>query len=330
MLDRIKKLRELNFFSFSKIATILNEEYPEEHFTKDRVRGMYVRAAQKEAKDHLTDTIREWLGTSFVDVKPPPNNSICRKCVAFGDLHGSPSIELLKQIDYKNIDVLIVGGDILDLAALSTHAPYRNQSHRSVKSEVASVRAYLEYVRNENPSIHIILMQGNHDDRYLRKLYEVVPEPLRELFNDPLELVIEGLENCTIAETLIHLGETQVGKTSYLYPFGDILFSHGDFLSAEKLEKWYSDWRKVSNLGDFRYYVQFHTHKMRHEICHGGLTHLIEPGMAGTRDTEEYKIIGQKLKWKPGVPGFMSFEQELVSGDWITDPHTLKIVHNNY
>lgn len=331
VLLRIKELKDLDF-SFSQIATALNDEFDQSNYTKDSVRGLYVRATQKEIKANLTDTIREWFGTTFEDRKSI--NSIAkswetrRDCVAFGDLHGSPSLELLKKINYQSIDTLIIGGDILDLAALSTHAPYRGQINKSVKSEVACVRAYLEFVRDLNPNIEIVLMQGNHDDRYLRKLYEVVPEELRELFNDPLELVINGLNNTYIAETAIAAGDTKLGNSSYLYPYGDILFSHGDFLSAEKLLTWYENWRKLTGLGDFKAYVQFHTHKSRHEIIHGGMTHLIEPGMAGTRDTEVYKVAGQKLKWKPGTPGFMSFTQYKDDGEWHTDDTSIKIVHS--
>ena len=66
-----------------------------------------------------------------------------------------------------NIDTIIINGDLLDFAGVSSHAasPYEKMH---LKDEIAQGKAYLNWVRMQFPKAEIVYAEGNHEYRLSR------------------------------------------------------------------------------------------------------------------------------------------------------------------
>jgi predicted phosphodiesterase len=85
----------------------------------------------------------------------------------------------------EKVDCLLLNGDWADFYSISRHE--KNPKLRNFRNELAAVRAFLKWIRQEFPGIPITVKTGNHEERYERWLYEHAPE----ISDDP----IMGLDN---------------------------------------------------------------------------------------------------------------------------------------
>ncbi len=85
----------------------------------------------------------------------------------------------------EQVDALLLNGDWADFYSISRHE--KNPRLRNFRNELAAVRAFLKWIRQEFPGIPITVKTGNHEERYERWLYEHAPE----ISDDP----IMGLDN---------------------------------------------------------------------------------------------------------------------------------------
>lgn len=74
----------------------------------------------------------------------------------------------------KDVNCILINGDLLDLATISRHE--RDWRSRSVFDEFESVKTFLKGLRDAFPSAKIIYKLGNHDERFEKYLYAKAPE----------------------------------------------------------------------------------------------------------------------------------------------------------
>jgi hypothetical protein len=79
----------------------------------------------------------------------------------------------------KNVDFILINGDLLDFAAISRHE--REWRQRSPYEEFEAARQFLRELRKAFPKARVIFKEGNHDERWEKWLYVKAPE----LFDDP-------------------------------------------------------------------------------------------------------------------------------------------------
>ena len=85
----------------------------------------------------------------------------------------------------EKVDALLLNGDWADFYSISRHE--KNPRLRNFRNELAAVRTFLKWIRQEFPDIPITAKTGNHEERYEKWLYEHAPE----ISDDP----IMGLDN---------------------------------------------------------------------------------------------------------------------------------------
>lgn len=74
----------------------------------------------------------------------------------------------------KQVNCILINGDLLDLATISRHE--RNWRDRSVFEEFESVKTFLKTLRATFPDAKIIYKLGNHDERFEKYLFVKAPE----------------------------------------------------------------------------------------------------------------------------------------------------------
>lgn len=85
----------------------------------------------------------------------------------------------------EKVDALLLNGDWADFYSISRHE--KNPRLRNFRNELAAVRTFLKWIKQEFPDIPITAKTGNHEERYEKWLYEHAPE----ISDDP----IMGLDN---------------------------------------------------------------------------------------------------------------------------------------
>jgi hypothetical protein len=294
-------------------------------------------APEPALSNDTTDRLREWFGDSWRDYrKPKPQRSQNhRKVCAIGDIHSAPNTSLVNQIVERDPDIIVLGGDLLDGDKPNRHVKLPDDpAPRAAQEEIGIVRAMAQFFLHRTRA-YLKVIRGNHDDRWFKKVAEMLDEDTLSLFIDPLKAAIAGLPRTELVK--IHLtyqlpgsAERDFGETNYMYNMGDVLFSHANFTgpnsgdAVRKLLTWTDRWRRTLGI-DPSIFVQFHSHGQAWLTHDGGNVILIEPGMGCDPAAEAWKV-RYDLKWKPGVLGALYFEQDLVNGQWLTDRKTLSIL----
>lgn len=252
-----------------------------------------------------------------------------RKVVCMGDIHGRPNRALFQTICDENPDLIVIGGDVFDAAQANNHAKLPGDKQEAFKDEVSRVRVALEYLLDNTPA-RLTVIRGNHDDRIYKRLSELLPEYLLDLFPDPLQLLIQDLPRCELSKVRWTFNGQPFADSAYVVVVGDMLVSHLDKTGTEagdavkKLATWIDGWRRTLEC-DPRVLVQFHAHKRAILWQDSGNRLLIEPGIAAEPMVEGYK--GQySAKWKPASVGTVVLMQHQVGDDWCTDLNSVRML----
>lgn len=303
VIDRIRELREQGL-SFSQIARMLGSDY-----TKDRVQKLYQKHFPREVKR--------------------------QRVVTLGDVHALPDYRLIDMVIDRAPDLIVIGGDLLDEAAVSHFRNLQQQQRLALRSEIEQCRALLRRLL-DNTEARVDIIRGNHEDRLPRIVAELLPEEVLEFFSDPLYSVVAGFERVNVARTTLyhHMPDGTsrlLAESAYLYVCGDALISHMNFYgkqpgqAARKLYDWVREWRRPLGLGEIALYVQFHGHKVSIAEVEGGFATLVEPGSAGEPSIDQYKV-GYQASWGPSVAGALFFEQEWLDETWRTDLSSVELI----
>lgn len=293
----------------------------------------------KERKQALEIYLGADTSITFPAASTPQHT---RKVLAVGDIHGEPDPELARAIVAYQPDIIIFGGDTLNLEQASrwkddSKRAKTRRLRKTTRRELAAVRALIEFLLEHTHTI-LYVMRGNHEDRLYKKLAEVLEDWMLDYFTDPLDLLVEGLgDRVRLVETNLDWQYpdgtriTEFTDTGYTFVVGDVLLSHMNYTGGEPgqavlklFNKWKLEWEQPFSLTHVRVLVQFHGHKTAMLDRANGWYTLVEPGMGGCMRTEIYKT-GYKPIWKPGTQGFVSFTQVLCDGTWQTARSTVSL-----
>lgn len=195
--------------SKSAIAEKLVEDYPALFSTKENARSI-IKKATNGVKDYSLKkdgTLAVYNIKNKIDhiaPKMPPTQISARKFVNLpqiannilwlSDVHipnqDNKAIELAIDYGVKNkINCVVLGGDILDNTPFTSHdAP--PPSAKDVRMWFEYVQKFLEYLRHHFPTAHIVWLEGNHDNWYVRYLMKKAPV----LFEDPYYRIPQRLD----------------------------------------------------------------------------------------------------------------------------------------
>lgn len=94
--------------------------------------------------------------------------------------HDNDAIKLALEYGvYKNVNCILINGDLFDFAGISRHE--KDWRQRSVADEFEAVRTFLIGLRAMFPKAKIVFKEGNHCERWEKWLFLKAPE----IFDDP-------------------------------------------------------------------------------------------------------------------------------------------------
>jgi predicted phosphodiesterase len=119
---------------------------------------------------------------------------------------------VLNESKRRELDWILLGGDMLDVYALSSWET--DPRERDFKSEVRKMRVFLSILRDTWPEIPIIYKWGNHEERYVRYM-ECKAQELLDVDDFKLSKVLRcnTLDIQTVEERQI----VKLGKLNFIH-----------------------------------------------------------------------------------------------------------------
>lgn len=288
----------------------------------------------------------KWLGSTHVSHKNRPSEATERRICVVSDYHGQPHSFIQESLLNEQYDVCVHAGDIFDMQTLSKprmegKSIAMQEKTLMLDEEIQNMRLWFELLDEHTNAQHVVLM-GNHDAR-MYSLFARLLDPylktdslLYRLFNTPLDIVTEGLENFILGQRDMEwhypdLSIQHAANSQYLYQVGDVLVSHMDFTgktpgqAVNALWGWVQDYMDVLAMHDIRVAMQAHTHKLSLDRnCQGGHVALVETGCAMSADRIGYSLV-YKGHWTPSAVGYVLLDQYLEDDVWTTDLDSIKL-----
>jgi Calcineurin-like phosphoesterase len=211
--DILNRLLELDArrFTQGEMASHIRLEYPEEVKrlpTRDQIKNAlaYARSRAEYINDRPRAQIMPYYdkhrneieGVNVVEKDTALLQSIIekpkRKILVVSDLHipFTDETKFQKVIELnRTADMVIVGGDFLDMYGCSRHRKRKSVPH---EVEIDNAVRYIEYLSDIFPWVKIL--RGNHDARAMKKVQDMCPAELLYLFdNEPLDLLVRPFSN---------------------------------------------------------------------------------------------------------------------------------------
>lgn len=145
------------------------------------------------------------------------------KVLIISDLHFPyhDNKAIITALDYgkkKQVNCILINGDLLDFAGISRHE--KDWRQRTVYEEFESARQFLNTLRKHFPKAKIVFKLGNHDERWEKWLFLKAPE----IFDDP-EFTLESR---------LRLGELKIDIVKDKRPIhiGKLTVLHGHELAG--------------------------------------------------------------------------------------------------
>jgi predicted phosphodiesterase len=207
-----------------------------------------------------------WIG--IAKARSAPVRSMGSRRIRYGvigDLHipfqdRDASTEAILSLAQMNCNVLVIGGDFLDLYSLSRFLQY---DRIPIKQEIIEARKYLDWVSREFGKV--IICAGNHEQREAKYFATRLTPDEREVYLNKcvLERVSEDMPNVEIVKRTVE--GTPMG---WLVPIGrDAVVGHAETHSkiplrpSENLQKWLDLWHNHIGIERPRLVIQGHTHQ---------------------------------------------------------------------
>jgi hypothetical protein len=251
-----------------------------------------------------------------------------RKILLLNDIHAPfHDLEAIKKAVTEqayDTDVLLIGGDLLDLFSVSRYEKF--ESPFSTEEEFRSGKGLLSYFSSIFRKIRI--MPGNHDERwkkYLMTKRNLSPADviamnylIREAvgdqdldITDPIYCLTRDLENVEVVKPV----RRDFAKFTFFMQEGDLIVSHAEKFSritgqaANQAVQWFMSCARPMNLVDpFRVFAQCHTHQAGQHWGNFGVWTMECGCLCRTPDyAAGPKLMGAQ---RPSILGYSVFYQD--------------------
>lgn len=231
-------------------------------------------------------------------------------------------IEAVEWAKSKEVNTLVVAGDVLDCLALG-HAGYKRNIRAKqfvpLEKEMAEGKVLLEYFSSNFANIK--LMRGNHLERSRKRFTELVGPELMFLVNhDLMSLLSADFPNIEMVNTEDRYGN----DISWIYQVGDCRICHAEVGSniqlrpTVRVHNWFLSWDHYLELQPYNVLIECHTHQGGILPMNNGRKILVE-GMCLCKEPQ-YALEPEVKYGHPQVNGVTYFEQN----DGITDVNSIK------
>jgi predicted phosphodiesterase len=233
--------------------------------------------------DEAVQVMKEFIGYSTQPAEPVLpfiRTTGGMKILLINDLHvpfhNMEAIRQVVQEHAEDTDLLIIGGDLLDLFAVSRYEKFK--MHFSLAEELRQGQAMLKMLASHFKKI--VLMSGNHDERWKKNLVKrgITPAELESMnilgqmatgddsftVVDPLYCLARQLANVEVAKPIV----VDYAEFGFLYQIGDLVISHAEKFSrvpgqaAVQAAQWFKSYAQDKGIVQpFRVFAQCHTHQ---------------------------------------------------------------------
>lgn len=235
----------------------------------------YNAKTTQNSVDQAYERFRDIIG-SFPEIHKAPSKAAIKKVVIASDFHYPFLNErAFSRLMEEDADVLIVGGDVLDLYSLSRH----NKSLEGISTtdELRGGTAMMGMLAEKFNEVYYI--NGNHDNRAKKFLQANFPHFL-PLLSSPLEAMTRTFHNVkplsvTALGTAPHLPFATDYSIDSLGTLGDFVISHLDSFSGkdapEQAYKWLDSFKNHLDLPPVVSAIfQAHTHRLSTQVLSSG------------------------------------------------------------
>ena len=171
--DVISKFPRTRTTLLTKIPKV-NKIKREKLYTEKELRELKksMKEYSDKSKKSITLLLKKYLNL------PEQRAKLSHKVGFMTDIHLGHHDEkaILSAIEYlknKNIDILILGGDIVDFESISY---WKNIEKYSLKEELEMIQNFLSWIRNEFPKTQIFYIEANHELRMQRYILTYAKE----------------------------------------------------------------------------------------------------------------------------------------------------------
>lgn len=191
------------------------------------------------AKDYEFDNLywqyRDFIGwkkdAEIPEKKPVLDNA--EFSVIASDIHApyenAEAVRWMVKRTFKKANRLIIGGDLADMFYFSKYQKFKK--HFSAVEEMQRVQALLQMFSEAYDEV--VILRGNHDDRYIKYLVRMGLDPeVLDVFQylhgeyalHPIFVLTHGLKNVKVVESV----NKDYASFGYLHQQGDAVISHAE------------------------------------------------------------------------------------------------------
>jgi hypothetical protein len=194
------------------------------------------------------------------------------KIVAINDTHApahdDDAIAHIIKTEAHDADVCLIAGDFFDNFNFSRYDKFKRPW--TPVQELQRTQALLNVLSESFPKV--LIMRGNHDERFLKYLVRLgVPPDVLEYFEllapgftNPLARIARDLENVYVVDTITH----GFAEFPHIYQLNDVVFSHAELFSrvpnksVGNVIQWLKSYAEPMGIvKPFRLVAQAHTHQ---------------------------------------------------------------------
>jgi hypothetical protein len=228
-----------------------------------------------------------------------------RKHLILSDLHVPTQDEwAIQRAVERNLtaDLVVLNGDLLDLYALSV---FVKRKDLPVYLELDGGVRFLKWISRTFPSALIVLDQGNHEDRLLKRVAPLLPAGL------------EFMSKLDILDVLTRPFPNVISYPDWYVAVGDAVYAHADAASvtpgkpARDTGEWFLNHAQQLGIRRPRFVTQAHTHRVNVNYDEGFDLKELESGCLCQIQEYTHSVRHRK----PQVQGYVT----VVQVDGVTD-----------
>jgi len=228
-----------------------------------------------------------------------------REILVLSDPHEPYAAEYVYQdalANHHTAAMVVVPGDLGDYYSKSR---FKKPKPGNFRDEVRAVFYRMEWLSQHWHTVKIML--GNHDNRPEKKIQNLLDADPELLILTEQNLLLHLACYFPNIEIVQHrIENTSLGLT-YLWQFGDMVFTHGEISRAqptatlEYISNWLHRWGELAGIKDYRLICQGHNHQsLKRDV--DGETWMMLPAISDPFSLgSEYVWSGRLYRWPPVV-----------------------------